>query len=178
MRNCRNFRGADRNVKLILACVIAIASMMIGRAYASGGARRARLLSGMMDALQIMRVMMLDRLMPLKTVLVQSASPVFRCIGKQMEDSSAADAWRDVRTAQRQRGGLIDCLAEEDLCALDALFEGLGVSGRAQQEVLISNALKAFGCLEAEARKNGLEKSRLYTTLGLLAGIAIAIAFI
>ncbi len=165
-------------MKLVFACVIAIASMMIGRAYAGGGARRAGLLSGMMDALQIMRIAMLDRLLPLRTALAQSASPIFCSIGEQMEARSAADAWREVRAAQRRRGGLIDCLAEEDLCALDALFDGLGSSGRAQQEVLISNALKTLGCLEAEARKKGHEKDRLYTTLGLLAGIAVAIAFI
>ena len=165
-------------MKLILACIIASAGMLIGRAYAGGGARRAKLLSGMMDALQILRISMLDRLVPLKNALAESASPVFRCVGEEMDRLDAADAWTLVRMRQTGRGGLIDSLTEEDLCALDALFAGLGVSGRAQQEALISNAIRTLGRLEAEARKNGAEKARLCTTLGLLSGIALAIAFI
>ena len=165
-------------MKLILACVVVIASMLIGRAYAGGGARRARLLSEMMDALQILRIAMLDRLAPLRAALEASACAVFRSVGAEMQGKSAAEAWKRVRDAQMRRGGMIDCLAEEDLCVLDALFDGLGASGRAPQEALISGALRSLGCLEAEARKNGLEKRRLYTTLGLLGGIALAIAFV
>lgn len=165
-------------MKLILACVVIIGGMLIGRTYAGSGVRRARMLSGMMDALQILRIAMLDRLTPLRTALEASSFPAFRCIGEEMNGKSAAEAWGYVRDVHGRRGGMIDCLTDEDLCVADALFAGLGTSGCAQQEILIANALRALGSLEAAARKNVSEKNRLYTTLGLLAGIALAIAFI
>lgn len=165
-------------LKLLMSMVVVVGCALIGRAYAGGGARRAQTLSLVMDALQLLRIRMLDRLMPVRQALEGSSCAVFRSVGAGMDGVGAAESWRRVRSEQTKHGTALDSLSEADLCALDALFEGLGISGRTEQEALISNALKSLGRLESEARKSGLDKNRLYTTLGLLAGMALALALI
>ena len=90
----------------------------------------------------------------------------------------AAGAWRVLLPAFSRRGGVLDCLAQEDMAALAALFEGLGIGARAEQEALLSKTARELGRLEGEAAKAGAEKGKLYTTLGLLCGLMLAIAFV
>ena len=90
----------------------------------------------------------------------------------------AATAWRALLPALSRRGGALDSLTREDFDALAALFGGLGTGARAEQEALFSATMRELGRLEGEASKTGAEKGKLYTTLGLLCGLMLAIAFV
>jgi stage III sporulation protein AB len=124
--------------------------------------RRAAALRQAMDAMQLLRIQMLERLLPLHAALEKSGFEPFHAEAAQLT----------------KRGAMLDCLTADDLNALAQLFDGLGMTSRAEQEVLFSSALREVGRLESEAAKSGAEKGKLYTTLGLLCGLMLAIAFV
>ena len=166
-------------MRTALAVLAATLAALIGRSLGAVPARRARVLREAMDALQILRVRMLERLLPLHTALAQSRFEAFRRTGERMAAGEDANgAWRALLPALARRGGPLDCLSREDLAALTALFDGLGMGARAEQEGLLSGTARELGRLEAEAAKYGAEKARLYATLGLLFGLMLAVAFI
>lgn len=165
-------------VRLALGCAVIVFSTMAGRAFAGSNTRRARLLAELMDALQMLRVHMLERLMPLGTALSRSQSQILSEMGAAADSVGAAAAWNDVKSRELRRGGGLDCLSGADIKVLDGLFEALGTTGRSEQRPVIDGAIKELGLLEAEARAGSGEKSRLYTTLGALAGAAVVIGMI
>lgn len=165
-------------VRLALGCAVIVFCTMAGRAFAGGNARRAKLLAEMMDALQMLRVHMLDRLMPLGTALSRSQSHILNEMGTAVDKTGAAAAWSEIKSRELRRGGRLDCLSGRDIQVLDGLFEALGTTGRSEQKPVIDGAIKELGILEAEARSKSGEKSRLYTTLGALAGVAVVIGMI
>lgn len=165
-------------LRLVLGGVAIFCSALIGRAFGKGNVRRAKLLAETMDGMQLLKVHMLDRLLPLAAALEKSQSYVLREVGALMKGCSAADAWQALRTREQKRNGRLDCLTAEDAEVLDTFFEALGASGRTEHKAIFDAAIKALGRLESAARKDGAEKVRLYTTLGALAGVAAVIGFI
>lgn len=166
-------------MRVALVVLAAVGAALVGRSLGAVPARRARVLREAMDALQILRIQMLERLLPLHAALAQARFEPFRMVGERMAaGGDAAGAWRVLLPTFSRRGGVLDCLAQEDMAALAALFEGLGVGARAEQEALLSKTARELGRLEGEAAKAGAEKGKLYTTLGLLCGLMLAIAFV
>ena len=165
-------------MKLMLSGAVMLLCTMAGRTFAARNARRARLLAEFMDALQMLRVHMLDRLMPLSAALIRSQSPVLRDMGQDIDSAGAAAAWQKFKAREMKRGGRLDCLSQRDAQVLDELFGVLGGSGRSEQKQVIDAAIRELGILEAAARAESGEKSKLYTTLGALAGAAAVIGMI
>ena len=166
-------------MRIALALLAAVGSALIGRSIAQGCLRRAAALRQAMDAMQLLRIQMLERLLPLHAALEKSGFEPFRLAGTLLAGGeSGASAWKKAAAKLTKRGAQLDCLTADDLSALSSLFDGLGMSARAEQEVLFASALREVGRLESEAQKSGAEKGKLYTTLGLLCGLMLAIAFI
>lgn len=165
-------------LKLILSAIAILCCALIGRAFAKGNVRRARLLTETMDGLKMLKVHMLDRLLPVGAALEKSQSYLLRETGLLMKGCGAGEAWRALRERETKRGGRLDSLSTEDLEALDAFFDGLGSAGRSEHKAIFDAAVKALGRLESAARRDGAERVRLYTTLGALAGVALVIGFI
>lgn len=170
--------GGQVGLKLALGAISILCCALIGRAFAKGNARRARLLAETMDGLQMLKVHMLDRLLPLNAALEKSQSRLLRETGLLMRGCGARKAWESLRAREVRRGGQLDSLSSNDLETLDAFFDGLGSAGRSEHKAIFDAAIKALGRLESGARKDGAERIRLYTTLGALAGVAAVIGFI
>lgn len=163
-------------IRLVMTGAIVVGCTMAGRALSSGQTRRARLLTDVMDAAQILRVHMLDRLLPVNAALSMSASPLLRKLGQEMVSGKcASDAWNALSAREHRHGGLLDSMTGSDMAALSMLFDGLGESGRVEQEKRFQSAIREMGRLEEEARRSGSESARLYTTLGMLTGLALAV---
>jgi stage III sporulation protein AB len=165
-------------LKLALGAIAILCSALIGRAFAKGNVRRAQLLAETMDGLQMLKVHMLDRLLPLNAALEKSQSYLLRETGLLMNGCGAREAWQALRERETRRGGRLDSLLTDDLDTLDAFFDGLGSAGRNEHKAIFDAAIKALMRLESVARKAGAERVRLYTTLGALAGVAAVIGFI
>ena len=166
-------------MRTLLALLAALGAALVGRSLAAACARRGRTLRQTMDALQHLRIEMLERRLPLHAALSHARADVLRRVGERVAaGEGAAEAWRALLPALERRGGALDSLTREDISALTAFFDGLGAGARAGQEALFQTALRELGRLEAEAAQNGVEKGRLYATLGLLGGLMLAVAFI
>jgi stage III sporulation protein AB len=169
-------------LRLIAAAILSAACALAGRAVAGACVRRAQALSQLLGSVQRLRVDMLDKLLPLKEAL-QGGHPAMKAVAEAMAAAMPATtlaggaeaAWRRAKGALTARGGPLDCLTAQDLEALDALFNGLGESGAAQQRILLSGVLENLEALKAQADKKAREESKLYTTLGFLTGLSLAI---
>lgn len=165
-------------IRLALGCAVVIFCALAGKSFGGANARRVKMLAEIMDALQMLRVHMLDRLMPLEAAMCRSQSKLLNEIGDALGNAGAASAWQDVKARELRRGGLLDCLTLRDIEVLDCLFSALGSTGRREQRPVIDSAIKELGLLEAAARSESGEKGRLYTTLGALAGVAAVIGML
>lgn len=161
-------------LRFVAAAALSIACMLAGRAAAGARVRRAATLAALIEGLKRLEIDMLDKLLPLKEALMNGHA-VPRAVAEAMRGCGAAEGWRRSRAALAARGGPLDCLTAEDLAALDALFDGLGATGSAQQRILIRGALEALAALRGEADRKAREESKLYSTLGLMAGLSLSI---
>ena len=165
-------------LKLMLSAISILCCALIGRAFANGNVRRARLLAETMDGLQMLKIHMLDRLLPLSAAFEKSQSYLLKETGLLMTGCGAREAWQALRERETKRGGRLDSLSTDDLEALGAFFDGAGSTGRSEHKAIFDAAIKSLGRLESGARKDGAERVRLYTTLGALAGVAAVVGFI
>lgn len=166
-------------MRVVLVVLAAIGAALVGRSVAASCARRARTLRQAMDALQILRIQMLERLLPLHAALKHSRFEPLQRVGERMAGGEdAATAWRALLPALSRRGGALDSLTPEDFDALAALFDGLGAGARAEQEALFSATMRELGRLRGKRPKLARKRGKLYTTLGLLCGLMLAIAFV
>ena len=166
-------------VRVALAVLAALGAALMGRSLAAACARRGRTLRQAMDALQHLRIEMLERRLPLHAALSHARFDVLRRVGGRMAAGGpAAEAWQTLLPSLTRRGGALDSLTREDISALTTFFDGLGAGTRTAQEALFLSTTRELGRLEAEAAKNGAEKGKLYATLGLLFGLMLAIAFV
>lgn len=161
-------------LRIVAAAALSVASMLAGRAVAGACVRRAQTLGALIEALKKLEVDMLDRLLPLREAL-QGGHAAMRAVAEAMKGCPASEAWRRAGAALTARGGALDCLTAPDMTALTELFDGLGASGAAQQRILIGGALESLEALRGEADRKAREESKLYATLGLLAGLSLSI---
>ena len=83
-----------------------------------------------------------------------------------------------MRKKERRRGGTLDVLTMEDVGVLDSLFDGLGESGRDQQEMLLSGTLETMTRNLEAARTRAGEADKLYVPLGALTGLMAALVVV
>ncbi len=161
-------------LRLIAAALLSVACALAGRAVAGACVRRAKALAALAESVKKLRVDMLDKLLPLKEAL-KNGHPAMRAVAEAMAGCGAGTAWRRAKETLRERGAALDCLTAPDFEALGELFDGLGESGAAQQRILIASAMESLESLRREADKKAKEESKLYATLGFLAGLSLAI---
>ena len=168
----------DITFKIALGMVIIGACALAGRAMARVDRRRAVMLAEIMDGMHMLRVHMLDELMPLQAALEKSQAFVFSETGRQMAGRSAYDTWQELSRRETARGGRLDSLAADECEVLDGFFRILGSSAREEQRQIFDRAIRDIGALESASRTDGLQKNRLYTALGALAGAAAVVGLV
>ena len=110
-------------MRIALALLAAVGSALIGRSIAQGCLRRAAALRQAMDAMQLLRIQMLERLLPLHAALEKSGFEPFRLAGRLLAGGEgAASAWKKAAAQLTKRGATLDCLTADDLAALSALL--------------------------------------------------------
>ena len=131
-------------VRIVLAGILAALCALAGRTAAAALARRKRVLSSALAALEPLKIRMLHRRLPLEAALCESEDALLRLVGEAMPGKTALEAWDAVRIRQTKRGGLLDSLAREDCAALRAFFAQLGESGAREQEAAGAAVLMDF----------------------------------
>ncbi len=166
-------------MRLVAAFLLTLCGAAAGHSFAAARKRRVEQLSELVQALGRLEVKMLEKLLPLKEALIAAAHEPFKAIGASMTGArSALGAYLNQIDQLRARGGGFSSLEEEDMRALERLFEGLGMSGASEQRLLIGSVRGELERLSLAARKKAEEQAKLYTSLGLIAGLALAICLI
>lgn len=166
-------------VRWTLAALVVIGSGLCGRAFAASAERRLRLLREMLDALRRLKIQIVNLLEPLDSALTQTGFPLFESVAAHLDAvGNAADAWQAAIGKASKRGQCADCLARPEMEAMERLFERLGESGRADQEEGIRACIASLELACEEARRQSRETGRLYTSVGILTGLALAVLMI
>ena len=165
--------------RIALAVCVVLGCALSGKAAADAQRRRVKLLDALVVGLRALRVHMIGMLEPVRSALEHSGFALFdRVAGGMADGRSAHESWLAMRKAAMRRGGAVDALTEADIRALDRLFEGLGQSGREEQEALLGATQSAVEALLDGARRRAGEADRLYLSLGLLTGLMLALIVI
>ena len=166
-------------IRVAIALCVVLCGALCGRALADGARRRTETLRALLEATRRLRVHMTSMFEPVQLALEHAGSPLYSTVAGAMGGGiSASKAWEQAHRRATRRGGAIDSLLEEDRQALDRLFEGLGQSGREEQELLLASAAEALERLHGAALAKQREADRLYGTLGLLIGLMLALIVI
>lgn len=166
-------------MRFVLALCVVIACTLCGNALAGAARRRVRVLESLFQGLKLLRLHMISMFEPVQQALKASGCGILEAVGREMAPGvSASQAWISVGGVQRRKGGMLDALSPEDIAGLDEMFEQLGESGRDQQDILIGNACAALSRSLKTARDRTAEADRLYTSLGALTGLMIALILI
>ena len=166
-------------LRLLLGLCIAAGCALCGHSLTGSARRRAQLLEELTRGLKLLKLHMTSMFEAVPHALSMSNSRLLEGIGAAMGPGiSAAEAWGAVLRKERRTGGLCDALLAEDIAVLDRLFAGLGESGRDAQELLLSEAAAALSESARSARERAEEAERLYTPLGLLAGLMLALVVV
>lgn len=163
-------------LRLALAACVVVACAMCGRSLAGAAERRCRILTDLLAALRRLRIEIGSMLEPLQGALIRTDFPLFSAVAQGLKAAeSASAAWLLVKERESRRGGSADCLTQHDLAALDRLFENLGESGRESQAEAIGGCIASVEASLIEAKERSEQVGKLYTSLGFLMGLALAV---
>lgn len=166
-------------MRVVLAVVVVIGCALCGRAMAHSAERRYRLLLNTLDALRMLRVKIVETMEPLNEALLSSGSEIFAITARSLnQESSVSDAWLHACRTACARGGIADCLEQRDCDALNRLFEHLGGSGRSTQNTALLACIDELELLKEDAHTRASASGRLYTSIGILLGLALAVLLI
>lgn len=155
---------------IVSACLIALCALT-GRRMAMKYVDKANEVRRMQEDIKRLKNGTIDKKLPLKNALMNLEGGAYgRIAGKMEADSSVT-----LSEAFMEQGGEGDGFSEENAC-LQLLFESLENLNRQDQAAQYERALEDLKRLEEEKRKKGLEKVRLYTSLGALLG-AVCVIF-
>ena len=166
-------------LKEIMLAAIPIGCAGAGKILSNAKKRRAELIGEILAALRVLRLRMLNSMEPLSVLLRKSDSLLFRELGNSLwVGSSLQECWTLQKKLSMKKGGLLDSLAGEDTEILDVLFDKLGRSGRDEQGELFASVIERLEQAQLSARRKQTEAARMYTALGALAGVMIAILIV
>ena len=166
-------------VRVALALCVVLCGALCGKSLSDGARRRAQALKAIIEGVRRLRVRVTGMFEPVQSALRHADCPLFNLVADGMDGGkSAGAAWSKARDRAGRRGGPAEGLLQEDRQALTRLFDGLGQSGREEQELLLGGTLQSLETLYGAARAKAGEADRLYVTLGLLIGLMLALIVI
>lgn len=163
-------------IRLTVAAVLSLAGAALGRSLSTARRARATRLREAAVAVKRLKMGMLSRMLPLREALNDAGDPTLHQVSVRMTGSvSPLDAWMAARDALTARGAHLACLEAGDLEVVGALFGGLGASFADGQRVLLEETEQKLSALAEDARVKAEGQARLYTSLGLLVGLSLAV---
>ncbi|MBQ3079139.1 MAG: hypothetical protein IJC48_03945 [Clostridia bacterium] len=168
-------------VRLVLAAMLTACAMLAGRSIAGARIKHADDIRRMMDDLQLLRVLTIDRLLPMGNALAELKFPAFQMTGREMLKDGRKNlsaAWKEIESRERREKGAMAGFTEEETGEISILFDAVGVIGRKDHEKAYADTIKRLGKMEEEVRSSGREKAKLYASLGALGGLAVSVLLV
>lgn len=163
-------------MKWIMAVFLAAVCYMAGMAVAAASQRRAELLGQLVKELQLLGIRIVSRLETVEDALRESRAELFIRISDFLrEGEEVTDAWKRASEEITAPGKCADCLLDEELKVLNAMFSRLGACTREEQRVEIDACIAQIECLRSAAQEQAMEKKRLYPPVALLGGLTLCI---
>ena len=165
--------------RIVLALCLVLFSALCGKTLGDGVRRRAATLRQLSEGVRRLRVHMMSMFEPVQAALEHADDPLLTLIAGGMSGGvSAGEAWRSLEKKSTRRGGPADSLIEADRQILTRLFDGLGQTGREEQDLLLTGVVEALDRQQQAAQVKAGEADRLYLSLGLLIGLMLALIVI
>ncbi|MDO4866438.1 MAG: stage III sporulation protein AB [Clostridia bacterium] len=163
-------------VRIALALCVVLCGALCGHSLALTYRRRASALRELTEGLKVLKIHMTGMFEPIQDALRRSECPLLRSVSGRMRPGvSASEAWKEVSKAHSRKDASTDVLAESDRAILDRLFEHLGESGRAEQNLLLEGTVQTLEAQLEKAARSAAEADRLYLKLGVLIGLMLAL---
>ena len=163
------------------AIALVVAGGVLGRALASAQRRRAAALAAFSPALMALKHAMLTRKLPLAEALAATAHFALIAMATRMRETPSLDpgaCWREVYERLGARGEAFDCLGREEVGAIQDLFDSLVAHSAGEVALRLDDAAHSLTEITERAKKARDEKGKLYTSLGALGGMALAILLV
>lgn len=155
----------------ILALSLTGLSAFAGRAFGNAASQDADGLRLLMDDLQLLRTLTLERLQPMGNALMEMKSRSLLLTGELMRADGTLSPERAWRRSTESESRLNDTVKEE----IAALFASVEALGRKEHDLRYAQTIARLGKWEEELRSAGREKTKLYVSLGALIGLAVGI---
>lgn len=166
-------------LKEIMLAAIPLGCAGVGKIFSNAKKRRAELIGEILAAVRVLRLRMLNSMEPLSILLRKSECAAFRDLGNSLwVGGTLGQCWSVQKKQYLKKGAMLDSLTEADIAVLDVLFDNLGKSGKDEQNELFAGVIAQLEEEQLSARKKQGEAVRIYTVLGALIGIMIAILIV
>lgn len=170
-------------IKMLGVCIILLGATVMGVCASSSLTNRARTLNSFMNALDIMRSEINERLTPLYELMIilgdissYAVASFFKACAEEMKkkpDIPFAIIWRK----NLKHADYLQLKAGETE-AISALGEVLGRYSAKEQSEAIEHTLRNVETMAQNAENTRQKLGGLYTKLGVICGIAVVIVFI
>lgn len=163
-------------MKWTMALFLVVLCYMAGVSVAAASRRRAELLGELEKELKLLGIRIVSRLETVESALSESGTELFVRISYYLrEGEEVLNAWKRVCEENASKGKCADCLLDEELKLLNALFSKLGICSREEQCVEIDTCIARIECIRTAAQEQAMERKRLYPSVALLGGLALCI---
>ena len=166
-------------LRLTAAALLTLCGAAGGHSLASSRRLRVVQLESLLVGIGRLTVQMLEKMLPLKEALMASSCEAIAPVAANMTGGRMPlDAYLGAVQGLSARGGALSALTEEDTQVLEKMFEGLGASGASEQRLLLTGVQAQLDRLSQAARKTAEEQAKLYTSLGLISGLALSVCLL
>lgn len=154
--------------RIIIGFLLVVLCALTGRALAMKSIVEADGIRRFQEDIFFLRMLTIQKRLPAQQALSKLKNGVFQKMGLLMEKDahlSIKNAWEKAMEGENIR--------EDAGKALKMLFEALESLSRDQQSAQYDRAQEDLKRFEGEVRKKGLEKVKLYTSLGAVSGVCL-----
>ena len=168
----------NAEIRLAAAALLTAACAGIGFSMAAAQSRRAKTLAGLARSVRRLEIAMMEKRLPLGEAMKEAGHALFEQAALSVGELGPDKSLRAAAKRLSARGGVLDSLARDDMTALSRLAGELGQGGAERQRLLLEETAGEISALAESAARRASEESRLYTSLGALGGLALAVLLV
>lgn len=167
-------------MKVLLALLLFFACAYAGFAKARAVKQRLNVTEGFLVDIRQLSILMRYKMSPIRELVLQlkgsALSEFWEAFLYELEGSASLnEAWQKALSKLREDGGF-SCLTDAEAHVISDFGATLGTSDIAAQHGNMEMALERLGVQAETLRREVAEKGKVYRSLGVLSGLAAAIA--
>lgn len=160
-------------IEIVIGCVLIVICALAGRSVALKKTIQADLVRKLQEDLRLLRHQTIEKRLSADEALSKLKGETFLKMREKMQENGSftlSGAWEQSCGREEEQSEVNDTMI--------SLFTALESLGREEQETEYERTLNDLKTLEEKRRREGMEKLRLYTSLGALTGLCAVIFLI